>query len=270
MTVAATATAGPGSSTGTALAAFAASARMQFIETRTSVIVLTTATLFPVMLLLVTLLPAADRSAAAGTRAAFATGLSAAWSATAWGAASVLRRERATGTLARALMGIPDPRVVALGKGLGASTLSAGLIVVTVAATLAVLRQPVEPADPAAVVVGLAVLVASGAAVGLLVGTVFVVTRYGAQVSAALTTPVLVFGGMLVPPSQLAPALRWIPSLVSLRWLNEFLISSATGAPNLVALAMATALTVAYGAAGAWLFARVADRARTDGSIDLY
>lgn len=252
------------------VAAFSASVRMQMIETRANVMVLTTATLFPVMLLLVTLLPAADRSATAGTRAAVASGLSAAWSATAWGAASVLRRDRANGTLVRALMGIPDPRVIVLGKGLGASALATAVILASVAATLAVLRQPVQVAHPAAMLLGLAVLLASGAAVGLLIGTVFVVTRYGPQVSAAITMPVLVLGGMLVLPSQLAPAFRWAPPLVSLRWLNEFLVSSATATPNMVALAMALLLSAVYGVVGGRLFARVARRARRDGTIDLY
>jgi hypothetical protein len=85
-----------------------------------------------------------DRSAAAGTCVAAGVALSVSWSATAWGAASVLRRERAMGTLTRALAGLVDARLIALGKGLGSALLSNVWALATLAVTLIALRQPVS------------------------------------------------------------------------------------------------------------------------------
>lgn len=99
-------------------------ARLQMAEVRQAWIIIGVTIFQPVVFLLVALLPASDRSAEVGTRVAVGVALSVSWSATAWGAASVLRRERAMGTLARALAGLVDARLIVLGKGLGAALLS--------------------------------------------------------------------------------------------------------------------------------------------------
>ncbi|MBA3419031.1 MAG: ABC transporter permease [Geodermatophilaceae bacterium] len=245
-------------------------ARIQMAEVRSAWIIIAVTVFQPIVFLLVTLLPAADRSAAAGTRVAVGVALSVSWSATAWGAASVLRRERAMGTLARALAGLVDARLIALGKGLGSALLSNVWALATLAVTLIALRQPVSFAHPGALVLGYVVLIASGSAIGLLIGSVFVVTRYGAQVSAFLTFPIILLGGMLIPPELFPPPLNWVSAVISLRWLQEFLVTSALGAPNYTALAMAALLTVGYALGGIWLFGRIAHKARRDGSLDLY
>lgn len=245
-------------------------ARFQMAEIRSSWIIIAVTVFQPIVFLLITLLPSADRSAAAGTRVAVGVALSVSWAATAWGAASVLRRERAMGTLARALAGLVDARLIALGKGLGAAMLSNVWALATLAVTLIALQQPVSFAHPGALLVGYVVLIASGSAIGLLIGSVFVVTRYGAQVSAFLTFPVILLGGMLIPSNLFPPPLSWLSALISLRWLQEFLVTSAVGSPNYLALEVAVLLTVAYAVGGIWLFGRIAQKARRDGSLDLY
>lgn len=131
------------------------------------------------------------------------------------------------------------------------------------------MRQPVSFAHPGWLVVGFVVLLASGSAIGLLIGSVFVLTRYGAQVSAFLTFPVILLGGMLIPPEVLPTPLGWVSGLISLRWLQEFLVTSSTGTPNFTALGYAVLLTVGYALAGILLFGRIVDRGRREGSLDL-
>jgi ABC-2 type transport system permease protein len=247
-----------------------ACARLQMAEVRSSWIIIAVTVFQPIVFLLVVLLPADDRSAAAGTRAAVGVALSVSWAATAWGAASVLRRERAMGPLARALAGLVDARLIALGKGLGSALLSNVWALGTLVLTLIALRQPVSISHPGALLLGYVVLVASGSAIGLLIGSIFVVTRYGAQISAFLTFPVILFGGMLIPPELFPPPLNWISSVVSLRWLQEFLVTAAFGAPNYAALRYAVLLTVGYALGGIRLFGRIAQKARRDGTLDLY
>ena len=244
-------------------------ARLQMAEVRTSWIVIGVAIFQPVVFLLVALLPSADRSAETGTRVAVGVALSVSWSATAWGAASVLRRERAMGTLARALAGLVDARLIALGKGLGAALLSNVWALTTLAVTLVALRQPVTLDNPGWLLLGFVVLLASGSAIGLLIGSVFVLTRYGPQVSALLTFPVILLGGMLIPPEILPTPLAWVSALISLRWLQEYLVTTAAGTPNLAALGYAVLLTVGYALAGIRLFGRIVDRGRREGTLDL-
>lgn len=247
-----------------------ACARFQMAETLSAWIIIAVTVFQPVVFLLITLLPSADRTAANGTRVAVGVALSVSWAATAWGAASVLRRERAMGTLARALAGLVDARLIALGKGLGVALLSNLWALVTLAVTLIALRQPVSFANPGALLLGYVVLIASGSAIGLLIGSVFVVTRYGPQVSSFLTYPIILLGGMLIPAELFPPPLSWVSTVISLRWLQEFLVTSAVGTPNYVALGVAVGLTVGYAAGGIWLFGRIAQKARRDGSLDLY
>ncbi|CAN5685543.1 hypothetical protein BH18ACT7_BH18ACT7_11700 [soil metagenome] len=244
-------------------------ARLQMAEIRTAWIIIGVTIFQPIVFLLVALLPSADRSAEAGTRVAVGVALSVSWSATAWGSASVLRRERAMGTLARALAGLVDARLIVLGKGLGASLLSTVWALATLAVTLVALRQPVSLANPGWLLLGFAVLLASGSAVGLLIGSVFVLTRYGPQVTAFLTFPVILLGGMLIPPEILPTPLTWVSALISLRWLQEYLVTSAAGSPNLAALGYAVVLTVGYAAAGIGLFGGIVDRSRREGTLDL-
>lgn len=244
-------------------------ARLQMAEIRTAWIIIAVTIFQPIVFLLVALLPSADRSAEAGTRVAVGVALSVSWSATAWGSASVLRRERAMGTLARALAGLVDARLIVLGKGLGASLLSTVWALTTLAVTLVALRQPVSLSNPGSLLLGFLVLLASGSAIGLLIGSVFVVTRYGPQVTAFLTFPVILLGGMLIPPEILPTPLTWVSALISLRWLQEYLVTSAAGSPNLAALGYAVVLTVGYAAAGIALFGGIVDRARREGTLDL-
>lgn len=252
------------------LEVLAFSARMSINETRASPMLLAVVVFQPVTFLLIALLPMADPTPEQGTRVAMGVLLSAFWSSTVWGSASVLRRERFGGTLARALAGLMDARLIVLGKGLGSSMLTIAVTIVSVVVTLLLLRQSVLLDHAGLIVLGLLVVVASGAAVGLLVGSIFVVTRYGPAVSSALMYPVILLGGMLIPLEVLPGSVRWLSSMISLRWLQEWLTSSAYGKPNLTALLIGVALTIGYAVGGAWLFGRVALKARRDGTLDLY
>lgn len=255
---------------GTAVLVMYAAARMQMIEIRSNMIAVSIVVFNPVLFVSVPLLLSPDRSAEMGTRVAVGVALMISWSATAWGAAAVLRRERTMGTLARALCGVIDARLITLGKGFAASVFTSLASLVTIGLTLLALRQPITFPHPRALGLGYLLLIASGSAMGLLIGSVFVVTRYGAQVSAILVTPILLLGGILVPSDYFIPPLSWVGAAFSLRWLREFMVSSALASPNYVALGWSAGLTISYTLGGMWLFARVIGKARRDGNLDLY
>ncbi|HET8641099.1 MAG TPA: ABC transporter permease [Pseudonocardiaceae bacterium] len=254
----------------TAAGVLATSARIQIAEMRSSTIVIVFTFVQPAALLAVTLLPMDGRTPQRVAGVVFGVLLTAFWTATVWGAASVLRRDRAMGTLARSMTGVVDARLVVVGKGLGSSLVTVVLVGVTIALVLLVMRQPVALAHPVWLVVGMLTVLASGAAVGLLVGSIFVLTRYGPQVSSVLMYPVFLLGGMLIPPEVLPAAVRWVSYGISMRWLQQFLVGAAAGHVSLPALGAAIALTVAYAVAGAAMFSRFVARARRDATLDVF
>lgn len=223
----------------------------------------------PAVFLLVTLGAAPTAGSAYAGRTSVAVLLTAFWSFTVWTGAGILRRERAEGTLAATLVSARDPRLVLVGKSLGASSASGVLIVVTITAVLLGLRQPVTVEHPIWFAVGLLVVLASGTALGMLLSCLFLVTRFGAQISSALMYPVFLLGGLLIPLSTVPVPLRWLSWLVSLHWVNEFLVSSTSGDPDLAALGLTGLLTAVYAVAGAVAFDRVSDLARRRGTLEL-
>jgi ABC-2 type transport system permease protein len=246
------------------------SMRAQWADMRTSPLAYLLGVVQPLVFLLVTLTPQTDPPAAEGTRAAFGVLLTAFWGSTVWSAAGILRRERMQGTLARTLTSVRDPRLVVLGKSFGSSLVAIALVTATVAGTLALLRQPVQLDGGGWLLLGLALVVLSGTGVGLLLGSLFVLSRHGPQLSSALMYPVYLLGGMLVPPDLVPGWLGWLSWGISLRWLQQYLVAAAGGRLDLPALLAAGALTAGYAVAGAWLFRRVTDLARRQATVELY
>lgn len=249
---------------------FLLSARLQVAETLSAAPTLLVTIVQPLLFLAIVLLPAGATDPAATTRLVTGALLTAFWSSTVWGAASVLRRDRVYGTLTRVVSGQVDPVVVVLGKGLGASAVSIAMILATTEAAVLVARVPVAVGPAGWALVGLLLAVVSGAAMSLVVGVLYLRTRYAHQLSSALTYPVFLLGGMMIPVSALPEGIQWIPRLISLNWLTIFMTSLAEGAPDFGALVSAVALTAAYLALGVRAMRSAVTRARIGGELDLY
>lgn len=223
----------------------------------------------PAVLLLVALSLRDHVSPAYVSRVATGVLLVSFWSFTVWTSGGILHRERIDGTLVRCLLGVRDFRLVLLGKSLGTSLASVLMIVVTVTVVLAGLGQPVRFDHLGWLVVGLVAVLLSGLAVGVGLASLFVLTRFGPQLSAALMYPVFLLGGLLTPLSALPSGVRWLSWAVSLRWAKAFLASTVAGTPDLFALGMVLALTAAYAAAASVAFDRFGQLVRAKGTIEL-
>lgn len=223
----------------------------------------------PTVLLLVTLSLPAQVTSAYASRVSIGVLLTSFWSFTIWTCAGILQRERSEGTLAPCLISVRDFRLILVGKSLGASAMSVLIILATVGAVLAGFGRPLRLDHPGWLLVGMAALLLSGLALGVGLSSLFVLTRFGPQLSAALMYPVFLLGGLLTPLSTLPSGIRWLSWGISLRWTKAFLASAATGAPNLFALGMVVALTAGYAVAAAMAFNRFSALARKEGTIDL-
>ncbi|WP_229402997.1 ABC transporter permease [Micromonospora okii] len=195
--------------------------------------------------------------------------LTAMWSATVWTAGGVLRRERSYGTLARSVTSQFSPSLVLFGRSLGATLYSVACILASSAAVIVLLRLRVAVPHPLWLLAALLVVLASGTALGMLLSCLFLVTRHGLAWSSALIYPVFILGGLLIPPDALPEWLRWVPALLSLHWVHEFVVGLSSGAVRATPLAVAVALTMAYLVAAVGCLRAAVDAGRRRGTLEL-
>jgi ABC-2 type transport system permease protein len=203
------------------------------------------------------------------TAVATAVLLMAYWGSTVWQGANILRRERMQGTLAMFMRGVRDPLLVLTGMSLGASLGPALLTALTVAVMLVVLGAPAVVASPGWFGFGLVAAIASGTALGTVLSSVFLLTRFGLQLSSALLYPVFLLAGLLIPVDVYPVGIRWLSWFISLRWAQQFLVSTAHGDLDFGALGLVGLLTLAYAAAGVLAFRRIDHLVRGRGTLEL-
>ena len=195
--------------------------------------------------------------------------LTAVWSATVWTAGGVLRRERTYGSLARSVTSQFSPSLVLFGRSLGATLYSAAGILASSAGVIVLLGLRIAVPHPLWLLVALLVVVASGTALGMLLACLFLVTRHGLAWSGALIYPVFILGGLLIPPDALPEWLRWVPTLLSLHWIHEFVVGISSGVVRATPLAVAVALAVAYLIAAVGCLRGAVDAGRRRGTLEL-
>jgi ABC-2 type transport system permease protein len=222
----------------------------------------------PVVFLVVALKAGQHLSAHATTQVVIGVGLTALWGSTIWSAGGILGGDRDTGALAATVTGVRSPSLVFLGKCLGATVRSTVVIAVSTVTTVLVLGAPVLIRQPGWMLAGLLVVILSGTTLGMLLSCLFLVTRYAAAWAGLLMYPVFIIGGLIVPQDLIPVQLRWLSSLISLRWAAEFLATSAFGQPHWSALRYLTGLTGGYVAAAIVTFRWLLRRARRRGNLE--
>jgi ABC-2 type transport system permease protein len=246
---------------------FVTAVRTEQLGMRRNPLLLVNSGLLPVVLLIVVVevrRPAPERAA----ELVAAVVLTALWGSTVWTSGGVLRRERTYGTLARCVCGLHSPFLILLGKSLGATLYSVGAILVSTTAAVAALRLPVDVAHPVWMLAALVSLLASATTLGALLACLFLVTRNGLIWSSALIYPVFLLGGLLIPADALPERLRWVPMLLSLRWIHEFLTGLAADRVSLGPLAVAAVLTAGYTVVAGVAYRLSVTRSRMRGSLD--
>jgi ABC-2 type transport system permease protein len=254
-----------------------ASARMQAQDLRGNKMVWIPTIVQPAVLFVITfgaLAPARPRTAdqvgtADSTSLMVGVLLMALWGATIWTAGGVMRRELLQGTLAANFAGVRPPQLVLLGKCFGSAGGATLVIVATVVVAAMIQRAPIRLSHPVGVSIGLLVAVASATTLGMLMSTLFVLTRHGHHLSSLMMYPVYLLGGLLIPTDVLPEVFRWPAALVGLRWAGDFLVHAARGSIDVVALTAAVGLTVAYLFLAGIAFSAVSAAARRRGTLDL-
>lgn len=202
---------------------------------------------------------------------ALGSALVALWGATVWSSGAILRGERWQGTLSQIMARPAGLGTVLVGKTLGATLRSLVFIAGTVMVTAALLGHPITVERPVPFIAALLAVLVSALILGVLLSSLFVLTRAAGRISEALMYPVFILGGMLVPLALLPNWAQALSTIVSLRWGTELLQAAAAGeSQSGVAWLMLAATTAAYAVLARLSFQRVLDRARKKGTLDLY
>lgn len=222
----------------------------------------------PAVFMAVTLLAAGQ--AAAGTRTAIGCGLLGLWGAIVWRFGLVLRQERQRGILAGLVSRPAGLVVVLVGKSLGSVLRSAVLTALTVGVVAAAAGQPVRIAAPVAFTLTTLATLTSATTLGLLLCSVFLLSRSATRIAETLVYPVFILGGLLVPTGLLPGWAQQLSTLVSLRWAGELLLDAASGRGQQPGDWLALAVTSTGYAVGAVAGLRVVLRKiRAEGTLEL-
>jgi ABC-2 type transport system permease protein len=204
------------------------------------------------------------------TRTALGCGLAGLWGATVWRFGLLLRQERALGTLPGIIVRPAGLAAVLIGKCSAAVVRTILLIAVTVGVFTAATGAPIRIAAPAPFAAALALAIVSAAAFGLLLSSLFVATRSALRIAEALTYPVLILGGLIVPVGQLPVWARPPAALISLHWAADLLTDAAngrSGPPGQWSALAAT--TLGYAVAAGFALRAVLHKARAEGTLEL-
>lgn len=160
---------------------------------------------------------------------------------------------------------------VLVGKSIGATLRSALFIVPTVAVASLAAGHAIPIRDPLPFTVATVAVLASASVLGMLLSCVFVLTRAAPRVAEALTYPVFILGGLVIPLSLLPSWVRPLSVVISLRWGGELLRAASRGsAEELRAWVLLLTTTAAYATLAWLLFERVLRKARRDGTLELH
>jgi len=202
--------------------------------------------------------------------AALGTGMMGVWSTTLFGAGGAIAWQRWEGTL-ELLVAMPRRYdLVLAGQTLGAATFGFYSVVATLAWGVLLFGMPLSASQPWLLLPALLVAIVALGAMGMLIGTTFVLYRHANALSNLLEYPVWIVTGLVVPLALLPAWIGPISWVLAPTWGMEAIRNSAIGSdPPWLAIGMCLLLSVVY-----WLLARVSlvyvlNKARRDATLTL-
>lgn len=192
------------------------------------------------------------------------------WSGAIFSSGEIIGEERFAGTLELLVAAPAATELAILGRVLASACLAL-IAFPEVFAVSALLGVTLELRDPLLAVSALLALAASTVGLSLLIASTFVLARSARYFQNVIGYPLYIVSGVAFPIAILPVWLQPLSGVVSLSWGAAALRTSfgrASGDPAAALLAM-LALTVAYAAAGHWLFARIERAIRATGEVGL-
>ncbi len=158
------------------------------------------------------------------------TGLISIWNSNLFTSGEIIRNERRSGTLSLVMAAPTSLLVILLGKSLANAVSSAVAMGITFLTGMIAFRMPIGIADPLAFVIGLALVIISITCIGLVFGSLFILTRNAGEFVSVANFPVYILSGLSVPLTLLPLWTRPFSSLLPTTWGNDLLNGAASGA----------------------------------------
>ncbi|MGD0707798.1 MAG: ABC transporter permease [Anaerolineaceae bacterium] len=198
------------------------------------------------------------------------TGLISIWNANLFTSGDIIREERRRGTLSL-VMASPTPLlIILLGKSLANALTSALAMGLTFLTGMLAFQIPIGIADPLAFLIGLVLVIISITCLGLVFGTLFILTRSAGEFMSVTNYPVFILSGLSIPLTLLPLWTRPLSQLLSPTWGNLVLNAAASGTetsmlPNYLVILGLSAL---YLIIAHFLYRRVEYRALQAGTLE--
>lgn len=171
------------------------------------------------------------------------------------------------GTLGHTLSGLLSPMAAIFAKMLGAVAYDVTLITISTTSFCLIFRIPFHPTHPFLLAAGIILVAVFGVCSSILIAGLLINSRNPFHLTNAFGTPMLLLGGLLIPPSYLPPVVSWVSVLINLYWLRQFL-SSLTTTPDRGSLLIGCLVSICY-LLGAWLCIRhMVTRAKVRGTFE--
>ena len=156
------------------------------------------------------------------------TGLISIWNNNLFISGELIRRERRSGTLSLIMSTPTSLIVILLGKSFATAITSAFAMGVTFLTGMIAFRLPLGIVDPLSFLIGLALVILSITCLGLVFGSLFVITRNAGEFVSVANFPVYILSGLSVPLTLLPLWTRPLSDFLTPTWGNKILNQAAS------------------------------------------
>lgn len=157
------------------------------------------------------------------------TGLISIWNNNLFTSGEIIRGERRTGTLSLILATPTSLFTILFGKSFANAITSVFAMGITFLTGMLAYRLPLAIIDPLAFVIGLVLVVISITCLGLVFGSLFILTRNAGEFVSVANFPVYILSGLSVPLTVLPLWTRPLSNLLTPTWGNTLLNHAASG-----------------------------------------
>jgi ABC-2 type transport system permease protein len=157
------------------------------------------------------------------------TGLISIWNNNLFTSGQIIRDERRTGTLSL-LMATPSPLpLILLGKSFANAITSVFAMGITFLTGMIAFRLSIGIVDPMAFLIGLILVIVSITCLGLVFGSLFIISRNAGEFDSVANFPVYILSGLSVPLTLLPLWTRPFSQFLTPTWGNIILNDAVSG-----------------------------------------
>ena len=206
-----------------------------------------------------------------GMFAIIGTGMISIWNNNLWSSGAIVTHERQSGTLPLVLASPTAMPIILVGKSLANAISSILAMGVTFLSGMLLFKLPLGIDKPLDFALGLILTVAALTSMGLVLGSLFVLTRHGLIMNVA-NYPIYLLSGLTIPLTLLPVWVKPLSNMLAPTWGN-IILNQAAGAmeggmmPTYVWL---VGLTFAYLVVANFLYQRVEHMARRAGTLEMW